>query len=498
MIILYGADGSVISHSDGAQYDGEKTGGELYHWNTFSSAPNDLAKTTYGTLSDRCATLYHTSALVRACVNKPLAYSIGDGLVFRSRIDADYLGISAKKAEAWSRQFTTLLHLEKLEAGYYEKQPMLAREASITGDALLYFLREDGDEKPFDLIVEGGHRINWKMSGKNLTLGIEHDDFMRRKAVWRTGTTSALPYVDENGNQNVIQFLLRDRPGQMRGFGCVYSEIARAKGLDRVWDAMIERMVQEAIQLGYFATSYSDPATAAAAMAKQARGETPKSGELKDLSGRTNMKGGMYIFENSESMNFNDLKAPGNNFGLANEWAVKMFSMSRGYPPEFLLSEYSTSFTAHKGAMNDAVKKFMLERADFVRMVDYKVNLEYLKHLIRTDQIQVKPSFWTDYKVRRAYLTGTILGPVPGHINPYVEAKAEQITVSEAFTTRDAVAAKYGNDWWPMVDEWEAQQARWTKGSPEAKAAALAADLEAKREAAENQSAPEPGQEEEE
>lgn len=478
MVLIYGADGKPItSRPLSAQYTGEKTGGELRQWTTFTQDANDFLTSSYDVLTRRCATLYHTSAIARACVNKPLTYSIGEGLVFKSAINAQYLGISEKKSKEWSRQFTELLHLEKLEDGYYDKQTLLAREAKITGDSVVYFLREASDEKPFDIIPAGGHVINWQKTDSKHIMGIVIDKYQRKLGfVGVDGSTTM--FKDSDGNYNAIQFLFTDRPGQMRGLSCFYSEVSRAKGFDRIWDATIERMVQETIQLGWFNTSVSDPGRQAENMSRQALGIS-KSEDLSLISQTTDLKtGGMYQFQNGESMQFSDLKTPSNNFGMANEWTVKLFSMATGYPPEFISGQYPTSYTAHKGALNDAIKRYMAERMAFVRSVDYVVNLEYLKYFAATGQIKVIPAFWTDYKVQRAYLQGTVLGPVPGSINPLQEVNADIKADENGYVTKSQIAAKYGNDFNNQLSEWEAQQQAWYEASPAQQAEALKNDME--------------------
>ncbi len=480
MIIVW-RNGHPSHYSSSNQYDGSKTGGELDSWLTFTPDANDFITLTYGDLCDRNATLYHVSAIARACVNKPLIYSIGDGLVFRSMIDADAIGISRNKAKKFSQEFTRLLHFEKLHANYYEKQALLKRGADITGDALLYLLREDGDDKPFDLIVEGGHGIDWTANNDDYILGVRMDAFNRRQGIKRTNNRDYIPFRDENGDQNVVQFLHKELAGQARGYGAFYSSIALAKKDDRVWDATIERMVQEAILLGYHKGSTTDLAGQAAAMARASAGKSGKSGNLEQVSGAADLKPGtMFALQNDEAMEFTDLKTPSNNFAIANEWIVRRFSMARGYSPEFIRGEYTTSYTAHKGAFNDSIKKFMQERATFARIVDDVVNYEYLKHFIRTGQLAVRPAFWTDYRVRRAYLSGVHLGPVPGHINPVQEVNADIKAVGAAFTTRAAIAAKYGNDFEPMLNKWEADEKAFKNASPEDRISQVVQDMEAR------------------
>lgn len=455
-----------------SQYNGDKTGGEFKNWRVQDPDPNAFLRDTYGELAKRNATLYNTSSIARACVNKPISYSVGDGLFFKSAINADFLGISPNKAKKWSRQFTELLHLEKMAAGYYDIQPLLAREAKITGDSLLYFLRDQMRDLPIEFIPEGGHGIAWDQPKENTILGIKVDDWNRPIGFIRSKKGfPILDFKNKDGDANAIQFMYKERAGQLRGYGCFYSEIARAKGLDRIWDATIERMGLEATQLGWFEVDTSDPTQQVKRMSQNATGNATEEEGLTSVPGSQDMRpGGMYVFRNGEKMQFSDLKTPSNNFGMANEWALKMFSMATGYAPEFILGEYSTSYTAHKGALNDVWKRIMWERNTQIRLVENIVNLEYLKYFVSRGELNVKPSFFTDHRVRQAYLGGSYLGPVPGQINPLQEIKAYLEANNAGIIDKSYIASTYGIDFWNNLDEWSAQQNAWFDADPAQKA----------------------------
>ena len=474
----------VSSSVNTNQYTGEKTGGEFRNWKLFGTDPNEFVSCSYGILSSRNATLYSTSSLARACVNKPLNYSIGTGLVFKSLPNADFLEMEEEDAKAWGRKFTELLHFEKTLVNYYEKQSIIVREAKITGDAVVFLYRDKKMKRPFDIIVSPGDGIDWE---KNETgkykLGIRMDKFSRRKGFWSSTANRYVSFQDKNQNQNAIQFLFKERAGQARGNGVFYSAIGLSKNLDRVYDATIERMVQEAIQMGYFEATNTDVVGQARGLAKASvsRSDTSgKDGSLTEINpdSQALKPGGMYVLQNGEKMNFNDMKAPGNNFGMANEWILKHFAMATGIPPEVILSEYSTSYTAHKGALNDFIKAFMKDRKTFISIVDSKINLEYLKHFARTGQIEVHPGFWDDERIQLAYLEGVHLGPIPGQINPLQEVNADIKASENGFTLKSSIATKYGNDFWNMIGPWEEEQKRWFEASPEKQAELLSKNPE--------------------
>lgn len=485
MPILILKNGKLTKTEDSNQYTGDKVGGEFRSWDTLSTDPNRFIKESYGILSKRCATLYQTSPHARACINKPLSYAIGDGIAFKSAINAEFIGWTAKRAKKWSKKFTTLLHLDKMATGWYENQAILFREASRCGDALVYLLREDDREMPVELLVAGGHAIDWEHTvdreegaTEQWMLGIKLDKFGRRRAFWQKSTNSAVDFKDKQGNLNAIQFFFPELAGQARGYSAIHSIIAMMKQGDRMWDATIARAVTESIMMGWFNADTADVGQQIAAFADTARGKTAPSTEATTASSLVKSEnmvpGGVFHLGNRESMSFSDLKTPSDNFGLLNEWILKCMAMARGYPPEFLLGEYNTSFTAHKGALNDASKKSVQERMQQVRMVERPVNLEYLRYYGATGQIEVPPGFWTNYRVRQALLEGTYLGPVPGHINPLQEVKADVEAVKASFTTPEMVATKYGRDWYNDFDEWEEQQTMWLEGSAEHRAEKMA------------------------
>ncbi len=465
-----------------SNYDGEKTGGELRAMPKYGTDPNDFIRRTYNTLSDRNATLYHTSALARACVNKPLSYSIGDGIVFRSRPSASMLGMSKESAKDWGNRFSQLLHYEKLAVGYYEKQALLVRDAKITGDSVLFFLKEEDTDIPFDLISAGGHIIDATKTDANYNLGIKNDIYSRRTGFFSALSQSEVPFVNPDGSRNAIQMMYKERSGQMRGNGAYYSEIARSKNLDRVWDAVIERVAQEATILGYSKASETDVRRQIQGLAKggisigKALGQQQYDPQIRQMQADQLSTGGFMHLKNDEEMDFLEMKAPGNNFDTINEWAVNMFGMSTGYAPEFLMGKYHSSYSASRSALNDTWKKIKQDRSTFIHVVDRNVNLEYLKYFIATGQIEAPKDFTKSRAIRLASISGSHLGPVPGHINPLQEVNAEIKADNAGYMTKSDIAQKYGNSNDDDFEQWGEEQRRWAELSPEMQAKTLQED----------------------
>ena len=235
-------------------------------------------------------------------------------------------------------------------------------------------------------------------------------------------------------------------------------------------------MVLESIYLGYFNADETDVNKQAELMARRStgkKGTEAKDSSLEELKSSTDMRtGGLFRLKNDESMKFLDLKTPSNNFRTANEWVTKLVAMSSGYPPEFILSEYSTSYTAHKGALNDAWKKILTERATFAQIVDRVVNWQYLKYFIENDMLPYSDRFdLNNYRHKQQLLAGKWLGPVPGHINPLQEVNAHILQEQSGYVLKSDVASLYGTeDWWSLIEEWAKQQKQFSEASPGEKA----------------------------
>jgi capsid protein len=168
----------------------------------------------------------------------------------------------------------------------------------------------------------------------------------------------------------------------------------------------------------------------------------------------------MYQLRTGESMTWMDLKTPSNNFGLFNEWIIKLVAMATDTTPGVIMSNYPTSYSSHRGEFNDFWKMIQLKRTVFNDKVNRVVIREIAKKMI-LDGVISAPGFFNDQLRQEAWLAGAFLGPVPGHINPLQEINAQKVAVEESFITRADAAALHGNEWENTIDEWHEQENRF-------------------------------------
>ncbi|MCP4395637.1 MAG: phage portal protein, partial [Alphaproteobacteria bacterium] len=164
----------------------------------------------------------------------------------------------------------------------------------------------------------------------------------------------------------------------------------------------------------------------------------------------------------NENLEFTDLKTPSNNYAPFKDVTINYIGMATGTPPEVITSKYSTSFTAHKGALNDFVKSFMYKRSILGSNVCDIVNSEILKDAVMNGYIKAPGFLSGNWRAKQAYLSGMYLGPVPGHINPLVEVKAKALSVAEAFELRSDNSKLNGNEHDNFITEWAREQEEFT------------------------------------
>jgi hypothetical protein len=454
------------SFQGGASYDGEKMPGDLTGWSLLDSDPNEFLRLTYDTLARRSSTLYHTSPPIAGAVDKQAEYAVGKGLLFRSQPNYRVLGIPPDDARERARDFQQLIEFEFSRLNFFQKQGALFRTALAQGDSLLYFLREG---RELDLIEMPGLTIDSSVNDDNHTLGIRHDKWLRRQG-----------FIDNSGGyvafrqgerQNVAQFYIKRLARQVRGWPLSYSIISLAKNDDRHTDATLASAVLESVIA--WITESDNPDQDAAQINDLMRATKVKKGPIAQAmekigSVRGALPGSILNFRSGGKMTPVEKKTPGANFGQFKEWMLNYAGMATGTPPEVIMSKYSTSYTAHKGALNDFRMSFMSKREAFIDSVCYPALREITINLILQGELDMPGFFESGWK-QRAWLDGVWLGPALGSINPAQEVNARKTAVEAGFALRgdEAYETSGATDYEAFTEKRRAEEEMFN-GKPEA------------------------------
>lgn len=457
------------NNSNGGSFNGSKDMGDLKNWRILSGDSNDILKGEYGLLSERSSTLYHTYGPCKSAVNKNVTYGVGPGLVFRSQPDFKRLGMSIESAKSFAKDLQKIVDSYMKRFNLYEKQSILYRSALYGGDSFLWFERKNGFIS--DIFESLNNQVAWNFNDDDFTLGIKHDKQLRKQAVKKTDGTT-VDFQNSLGDQNVIQCYFKELGRQLRGFPLVYSVINLSRSDDTFTDAIVDRAVMESILIGHSNTDSTDIGQQLKNLANTNRSRKGKWFDpIRKLAGAANLgSGNLLELSTGEGFTFHDMKTPSDNYDVFKKWIIYYIAMATDTPPEVIMSLYSTSFTAHKGALNDFIKAYMKKRATFERTVMDVLVREIVKDAIMLGYIKA-PGFLTgDWLIQQAYLSGVYLGPIPGHINPLVEVKAKKEQVKAGFEKTSTFALENGNDWDIHYDQWLEEQQQWAAAPDDFKA----------------------------
>jgi capsid protein len=139
------------------------------------------------------------------------------------------------------------------------------------------------------------------------------------------------------------------------------------------------------------------------------------------------------------------------------------------------MSEYSTSYTAHRGALNDFIKTYTWEREAFNTTWNKPVLKEIAMELILEGAIDAPGFFSGGAIIQEAYLKGVWLGPVPGVINPLQEINAKEKSVANMFSLRsDEMFNLTGMDYEDVLAMWQEEETMFKTNNTQKQAEAVA------------------------
>ena len=458
------------------------------------SPAEDINANNY-TLRQRSRMLYMSAPIAAGALKRQRTNIVGPGLRLKSTIDREILGMTQEQADAWQRhtQAEFSLWANKKQAcdatgvnNFYGMQQLVALAWPMSGDVFALVKRA---EKPTDLLpytlrlhlieadrvrtpLAGGPGVHVgnlltdcttaKLdNGNTIFDGVEvnKDGAIVAYHVANThpyqldGTvtkfTRVTAYGEETGLPNILHVMDTERPEQYRGVPYLAQVIEPLLQMRRYTEAEITAAVVQSFFTAFITTEGD---SAGDMLPNEAR-----SAEQIEVSRDPNEyemgPGTMNLLEPGEDVKFGAPTHPNTGFDTFMRAMCEQIGACLEIPVEVLLMSYNASFSAARGALQDAWKGFKMRREwltdDFCRPV-YEI---WLTEAVARGRISA-PGFFADPAIRQAYLKSEWIGPAQGMINPVQEVQAETMAVEQGFTTRDAASLRLnGSDYTANVDK---------------------------------------------
>lgn len=407
-------------------------------------------------LRERSRDLYMGAPIATGALKTLRTNVVGSGLQLNPQIDAEYLGLSAEEADAWEntveREFR--LWAEDISCdmqrmnNFYELQQLAFLAQMMSGDVFVLLPIRSRVGQVYDLrinIIEADRVCSPK--GNSLTdtkifNGVEVNGWGEVVAYHiakhhpsdpglKQNSWSRIPkFGSKTGRQNILHLMETERPEQRRGVPILAPVIESLKQLSRYTDAELMAAVISAMHT-IFVTSTAE------------QGNQDMFGGIsdEDLIDDENEEsvelgnGNMIFLAEGEQIQESNPGRPNSGFEGFMTAMCRQIGAALEIPYELLLKNFTSSYSASRGALLEAWKMFRMRRSWLANDFCQPIYEEWLHEAIAKGRISA-PGFFTDPLVRKAYSQAEWNGPSQGQIDPLKEVNAAEKRVKNGFSTR--------------------------------------------------------------
>ncbi len=453
-----------------------------------SGSPNEDINYNNMTLRERSRILAMSGGLALSALKTNRTNVIGCGLILKSAIDRDILGLTEEQATEWQKQAETEFALwaenkNNCDAigmnDYYKIQQLVFYNALMNGDCFTLIQRDEKavtDLAPYSLrlnVIEadriatptgnayGGVSLvtDGKTEGGNLIYdGVEVDRVGKVKAYHIrsnypfevNSTTTEWTRVEAVGKKtglpNILQTMCDvERPGQYRGIPLIAPVIETILQIRRYTDSELMAAVIESLFTAFVKTEAN---TDELPFNEVSTGEEPI--ETDDTEYEMG-PGNVITMKPGEDVTFADPKRPAGGFPAFVEAVAVQIGAALEIPKEMLLKQFNSSYSASRAALLEFWKLVKMRRewfiADWCRPI-YEI---FIYEAVARGRLNA-PGFFNDPIKRMAWLGANFIGPSQGMLDPTKEITAEQMMCENGFSSRaDSAIRLNGSEFYKNV-----------------------------------------------
>lgn len=425
-------------------------------------------------LRQRSRDLYMGVPLATGAVKTMRTNVVGRGLHLKPKVDREALGISQAQARTLERQIKREWNLwaetPDCDAArvdnFYELQQLAFMSWLMSGDCLAMLPLKPRKGQPYDLRVRlieadrlsspgGFDTIDSRIIG-----GVETDS-TGEVIAYHFSKHHPLSYASEpmewvrvpaygerTGRRNVIHIMERERIDQRRGVPFLAPVVEALKQLGRYTDAELVAAVVSGMFTVFIEKESADEGAPIGA-------SIPEEMQV-DAADETTVElapGAVIDLNEGEKANATSPGRPNNNFNGFVEAICQQIGAALEIPEELLLKKFNASYSAAKGALEEAWKMFMMYRDWLARDFCQVIYEEWLAEAVSKGRIAA-PGFFADAAVRKAYCGAEWNGPARGILDPSKEVSAAQKRVENGFSTRQRETMEItGMDFYDNVEQ---------------------------------------------
>lgn len=432
--------------------------------------------------------LYMNNTIAGAVLERIKTNSLGWGLTLQSRVDRTFLkktlGLTDERLSEIEydieREFSLWGNTVNCDASrhfwFSDLQVLSFFNVLLSGDVFASLIDKERIDSPINLcinIIESDmvSNPNLQMDTNRIAGGVEVDgddeairywfrkpnpNFMMQFGPSLGDKWTAVNRYDPSSNRRqVIHLYFKERPGQRRGVPFLAPLFQEVNKLARLSQSELDAAIVNSFFTVFVQSSMPDAGGLGEGYYPDMDGGNASS--IIDSSASEADKvyemgsGNIIDMDVNEKIEVADPKRPNQKFEPFYLAIVKQIGARTGVPFEVLISHFSSSYSASRGAILEAWKLFRCKRIWTVRYFNSPIYEEVITDLVLANRLDL-PGFMEDIAYRAAWLGAAWNGISQGQLDPLKETKAFAQQVDYTFTTREDVHAKLTED---GVSDWE-------------------------------------------
>ena len=468
-----------ILNSGYGNYGANLTKKSLAGWLFAGGSHREDIEDNISVLRQRSRDLYMGVPIANGAVKTMRTNVVGRGLHLKPAIDREVLGITAAAAQKLEKQIEREWKLwaespdcdiERID-NFFELQQLAFLNWLMSGDCLAVLPVKPRINQPYDLRVQlieadrlsspdycdswdnkivGGVEVD--KDGEVIAYHIS-DQHPLSGEVTEYKWQRVEAYGAKTGRRNVLHIMCRERIGQRRGVPFLAPVIESLKQLGRYTDAELVA----AVVSGMF-TVFIEKEEASS---DEAIGSMIPEEEQIDAEDETSVElgpGAVMDLNPGEKIHDSNPGRPNSNFSMFVEAICQQIGASLEIPYELLVKRFNASYTASKGALEEAWKMFRMYRAWLATDFCQPIYEEWFAEAVAKKRIDA-PGFFTDPLIKKAYCKAEWNGPAKGMLDPVKEVTAAEKRVANGFSTRSSETMEMtGGDFYTNADQLKSEE----------------------------------------
>lgn len=450
-----------------------------------SGAPSEDIDFHNKTLRQRGRMLYMASPVATAAINTNRTKVVGSGLHMRCAINREILGLSEEAAAEWENQVEAEWQMWATKRSncdsmgmnnFYELQQLAIKSWLMSGDIFALMKRTDPTPtNPYTLRIQlvEADRISTPtelkvgslysvtegtaLNGNKIYDGVEVDKDGRVVAYHICNVYPSQVYAEApkwtrveargklTGIPNILQVMDAERPGQYRGVSYLAPIIEILLQVRRYTESELTAALVQSYLTAWITTE-TDPSDFP--FNETGDGVDSPTSNISDNENEYEMgPGTINHLAPGESVTLGNPNIPTSGFESFVKTIIKMSGASLELPYDVLMKEFNSSYSAAKGALEEAWEAFKMRRSWFIADFCQPIYEIWLAEAVATGRIKA-PGFFGNPLIREAWCGAQWDGPAQTHLDPTKEAQANEMLVSHGWKTNEQITREfYGGDW---------------------------------------------------